>query len=95
MLRMPGNAPTTVAVGGPIGHITPPPGSLETARPSGGRRAMGAKSQAAERARVERMRSLAQRCRDLSEQTAVPEVTRELVSIADALESEAELVVQK
>ncbi len=56
---------------------------------------MGAKSQAAERARVERMRSLAQRCRDLSEQTAVPEVTRELVSIADALESEAELVVQK
>lgn len=46
----------------------------------------------AESARVERIRLLAQRCRDLSELTAIPEVTRELISIADALDSEAELV---
>jgi hypothetical protein len=45
-----------------------------------------------ERARVERIRSLARRCRDLSEQTAIPELTRELVSIATALDEEAELV---
>ena len=45
-----------------------------------------------ERAKADRIRSLAQRCRDLSEQTAVPDVSRELVSIADALDSEAELV---
>ena len=45
-----------------------------------------------ERASAERLRSLAQRCRELSELTALPEVTRELVSIADALESEADLV---
>jgi len=42
--------------------------------------------------RAERMRALAQRCRELSDLTALPEVTRELVSIADALESEADLV---
>ena len=48
----------------------------------------------AERAKVERLRALARRCRDLSELTAVPEVTRELVGIADALESEAELVIE-
>jgi hypothetical protein len=47
---------------------------------------------ASERARIERIRSLAQRCRDLSEQTAIPELTRELVSIAEALDHEAELV---
>ena len=46
----------------------------------------------AERAKAERLRSLAHRCRELSEQTAIPEVSRELVSIADALDSEAELV---
>ena len=45
----------------------------------------------AERVRMERIRALAQRCRDLSEMTAVPEVTRELVSIADELENQAEL----
>jgi hypothetical protein len=49
----------------------------------------------AEQARADRIRRLAERCRDLSELTAVPEVTRELVSIADALESEAELVAEK
>jgi hypothetical protein len=48
----------------------------------------------AERARMERIRALAQRCRDLSEMTAVPEVTRELVSIADELENEAELAAR-
>lgn len=46
----------------------------------------------AERAKAERIRALARRCRDLSEQTAIPDVSRELVSIADALDSEAELV---
>ena len=45
-----------------------------------------------ERVSVERMRALAQRCRELSELTAVPEVTRELIAIADAIESEADLV---
>ena len=48
----------------------------------------------AERAGMERIRALAQRCRDLSEMTAVPEVTRELVSIADELENEAELAAR-
>ena len=48
----------------------------------------------AERARTERIRALAQRCRDLSEMTAVPEVTRELISIADELENEAELAAR-
>ena len=45
-----------------------------------------------ERASVVRLRALAQRCRELSELTAMPEVTRELIAIADALESEADLV---
>jgi hypothetical protein len=45
-----------------------------------------------ERASVVRLRALAQRCRELSELTALPEVTRELIAIADALESEADLV---
>jgi hypothetical protein len=49
----------------------------------------------AEYARTERIRALAQRCRDLSEMTAVPEVTRELISIADELENEAELAVKE
>jgi len=48
----------------------------------------------AEHARIERIRALAQRCRDLSEMTAVPEVTRELISIADEIENEAELVAE-
>ncbi|HUJ98295.1 MAG TPA: hypothetical protein VLV85_08625 [Stellaceae bacterium] len=52
-------------------------------------------AEARERARVERMRSLARRCRDLSEQTAIPDLTRELISIADALDDEAELVDEK
>ena len=56
---------------------------------------MGAKStQVGERDRSDRIRSLAQRCRDLSEMTAVPEVTRELISIADELDNEAQLVVE-
>lgn len=49
---------------------------------------------AAERAKVARLRALAQRCRELSELTAIPEVTRELVGIAEALESETELVTE-
>ncbi len=57
---------------------------------------MSAKSsQDSEHARIERMRSLAQRCRDLSEQTAIPDLTRELLSIADALDNEAELVADR
>jgi hypothetical protein len=39
---------------------------------------------------TQRLQSLAQRCRDLAEMTAVPEMTRELLSIAGELESEAE-----
>lgn len=42
-----------------------------------------------------RLRSLAQRCRDLSEMTVVPDVTRELISIATELESEAGQVEQR
>jgi hypothetical protein len=57
---------------------------------------MGVKAiSTAEYARTERIRALAQRCRDLSEMTAVPEVTRELISIADELENEAELAVKE
>jgi len=37
-----------------------------------------------------RLRDLARRCRDLAEMTAVPDVTRELLSIARALEDEAD-----
>lgn len=43
------------------------------------------------RVSAERLRSLAQRCRDLSEMTALPEMTRELESVARALEDEAML----
>lgn len=43
------------------------------------------------RGSAERLRSLAQRCRDLSEMTAVPEMTRELENVAQALEDEAML----
>ena len=46
-------------------------------------------------AQAERMRHLAQRCRDLSEITALPEMSRELVLIAQELEHEAELVTPK
>ena len=49
-------------------------------------------SEVLERTSAQRMRALAQRCRELSELTAVPEVTRELIAIADAIESEADLV---
>ncbi len=56
---------------------------------------MGAKSPNSEESdRRLRIRSLAQRCRDLSEMTAIPEVTRELISIADELENEAQPVVE-
>ena len=37
-----------------------------------------------------RLRNLARRCRELAEMTMVPDVTRELLSIAMALDSEAE-----
>ena len=37
-----------------------------------------------------RLRSLARRCRELAEMTMVPDVTRELLSIASALDNEAE-----
>ncbi len=39
---------------------------------------------------AERIRVLARRCRDLSEMTMVPDVSRELLSIAAELEGEAE-----
>jgi hypothetical protein len=38
-----------------------------------------------------RIRDLARRCRELSEMTAVPELTRELSNIANELEKEAEM----
>jgi hypothetical protein len=37
-----------------------------------------------------RLRNLARRCRELAEMTMVPDVTRELLNIASALDSEAE-----
>ncbi len=55
----------------------------------------GTKPKSRELARAERMRALSRRCRELSEMTAVPEVTRELVGIADELENEAELVEER
>jgi hypothetical protein len=39
---------------------------------------------------AERLRALAERCRDLADITAVPEIVEELASIAAALEAEAE-----
>jgi hypothetical protein len=39
---------------------------------------------------AERLRALARRCRDLSDMTMVPDVSRELVSIAAELDREAE-----
>jgi hypothetical protein len=53
---------------------------------------MSAETIIVERSKIERLRALARRCRELSEITAVPEVARELESIAEALDSEAELV---
>jgi hypothetical protein len=38
---------------------------------------------------VDRLRDLARRCRELAEMTAVPDVTRELLSIARSLDDEA------
>jgi len=48
-----------------------------------------------ETAEAARLRSLAQRCRDLSEMTVIPEVSRELLAIAAALEDEAERAERK
>jgi hypothetical protein len=42
-------------------------------------------------ASARRIRDLARRCRELSEMTAVPELTRELNNIADELDKEAEI----
>ena len=50
---------------------------------------MPAKSDA-EAVLAPRLRTLARRCRELAEMTAVPEVSRELVSIARELDGEAE-----
>ncbi len=55
----------------------------------------GTKPRSAEHVRAERLRALSRRCRELSEMTAVPDVTRELVGIAEELENEAELVTEK
>ena len=43
----------------------------------------------ADMAHAERLRQLARRCRDVSDLTAVPDVTRELVRIANDLDYEA------
>jgi hypothetical protein len=45
----------------------------------------------AEASSADRLRDLARRCRELSDMTAVPDMVRELVSIARALENEAAL----
>ena len=42
-----------------------------------------------------RIRDLARRCRELAEMTAVPEITRELGSIADELDKEADMAPEE
>ena len=44
---------------------------------------------------ADRLRALARRCRELSQWTAVPDVTRELNDIADHLSLEADRVESK
>ena len=39
---------------------------------------------------ADRLRALARRCRVVSEETAMPEISKELVNIAEALEDEAD-----
>jgi hypothetical protein len=46
---------------------------------------------ATEQAWTRRIKALAQRCRELSNMTAVPELVHELNNIADELENEAEM----
>jgi hypothetical protein len=46
-------------------------------------------------AHTERLRELARRCREVSDLTAVPDVTRELMRIADDLEDEATSVEER
>ncbi len=41
-------------------------------------------------ASVDRLRALARRCRVVSEETAMPELSQEMVHIAEALEDEAD-----
>ncbi len=48
----------------------------------------------AESREAERLRKLAARCRDLSELTAVPDIFRELTSIADVLDREADRAIR-
>jgi hypothetical protein len=43
----------------------------------------------------ERLLALSRRCRDLSDMTMVPDVSRELISIATELEREADRVVRR
>jgi hypothetical protein len=45
----------------------------------------------AEKTQSGRIKALAQRCRELSEMTAVPELIRELNRIADILDNEAKM----
>jgi hypothetical protein len=61
-------------------------GGAEGNRVSGGRVATSNLNEADE---AVRLRALARRCRDLSELTVVPDVSRELIEIALALEGEA------
>ncbi|HEY0525047.1 MAG TPA: hypothetical protein VGD08_16760 [Stellaceae bacterium] len=51
---------------------------------------MPADTMTADTAASLRLRRLARRCRDLSEMTAIPDMTRELVNIATELEDEAD-----
>jgi hypothetical protein len=47
-------------------------------------------SNVGEAAEAARLRSLARRCRDLSDLTVIPDISRELLDIATALNDEAE-----
>jgi hypothetical protein len=76
-------------VSAPIGfHLPRVAGPERTARDAGG--AMQSKSGiVVGEAGADRLRDLARRCRELAEMTAVPDVTRELLSIARSLDDEA------
>ena len=52
-------------------------------------------SPALETGLADRLRALAQRCRDVSQWTTVPDVTRELDDIAERLSHEADRVESK
>jgi hypothetical protein len=66
------------------------PGRLERAFGRSGGKMAVKPAEVSESGAAERLRALARRCRDLSEMTGIPEMTRELARIAEALDDEAE-----